>query len=307
MDLEWNGATTQDGYFNEIIEIGAVALDESLTVTGEFQSFVRPKFTRRLRGRIMELTHISNDDLRGAVGFMTAFRQLKEWIGHEDDNCMLSWGNADILVLYENLKRYDMLDEIYVIRHFCDAQLLCQQAVGIPLTRQVGLSAFAETAGVEIGDDQLHRAIGDSHLAARYVARLFKKEDYDGLVQRADRVFYERMNFKSYYLQDLSDPHIKATDFMVCCPDCEVYLKRLTRYSLRNRKHYARYRCGLCGTVYQVSHAFRVTYDGLEHRVLSVPVNLSGGAEEPVEPATEEPTEPSQAPAVSEQAEGEQA
>ena len=115
MDLEWNGATTSEGYFNEIIEIGAVAMDDSMNVTGEFQSFVNPKHTKKLRGRIKELTHITNEDLKNAGGFISVFNRLKEWIGTTEDNCMLSWGNADITVLYENLERYRMLDEIYVI------------------------------------------------------------------------------------------------------------------------------------------------------------------------------------------------
>ena len=49
MDLEWNGAMTHAGYFDEIIEIGAVALDDSMTVTSEFQTLVNPRQTKKLR------------------------------------------------------------------------------------------------------------------------------------------------------------------------------------------------------------------------------------------------------------------
>ena len=94
---------------------------------------VSPKQTKKIRGRIKDLTHITNDDLKNADGFITVFKKFKAWIG-TGDNCMLSWGNSDISVLYENLNRYNMLDEIYVIKNFCDAQLLCQKAVDISLT-----------------------------------------------------------------------------------------------------------------------------------------------------------------------------
>lgn len=267
LDLEWNGATTESGYFNEIIEIGAVALDDRMRKVGEFQSFVNPKVTKKLRGRIRELTHISNDDLKNASGFAAVFARFKAWIGSKEDNCMMSWGNGDITVLYENLAHYDMLDEIYVIRHYCDAQLMCQKAADISLTRQVGLSAFAELVGVEIGDELLHRAINDSRLTARCVAKMFRPEIYADFVQRADREFYERMNFKSYCIQDLNDEMIHPSDFMTKCPECDCYMKRISGYSCRNKKHYALYRCKFCKKTFHVGHTFKVTYDGLEHRL----------------------------------------
>ena len=265
MDLEWNGATTRSGYFDEIIEIGAVALDDSMNIISEFQTLVSPKQTKKIRGRIKDLTHITNDDLKNADGFVTVFKRLKAWIG-TGDNCMLAWGNSDISVLYENLKWYNMTDEIYIIKNYCDAQLLCQQALNIPLTKQVGLAAFAELAEVEIGEDQLHRALNDSRLTARCFAKLCTPELFRIFVKKADSIFYERMNFKCYNLQDLSDEQIVFSDFMTECPDCGTFMKRLTGFICKNKKHYAKYRCSVCGRQFNISHSLKITYDGLEHK-----------------------------------------
>lgn len=288
MDLEWNGSNTQLGYFNEIIEIGAVALDDNMAISGEFQAFVKPKVTKRLSGRIQELTHISNSDLKSAGGFVSVYSRLKEWIG-AGENCMMSWGNADIIVLYENLKYYDMLDEIYVIKNYCDAQLMCQKAVGISLTKQVGLSAFAELAGVDIGNDLLHRAINDSRLTAKCVAKVFRSDAYEEFSKRADREFYERMNFKPYCIQDLNDELVKPVEFVTRCPDCDRYMKRFTRYVCRNKKHYATYRCKICNKTYNIAHTLKVTYDGLEHRVVLHQIDP------PINPSAEEPQQGSAA------------
>lgn len=265
MDLEWNGATTRSGYFDEIIEIGAVALDDSMNIISEFQTLVSPKQTKKIRGRIKDLTHITNDDLKNADGFVTVFKRLKAWIG-PGDNCMLAWGNSDISVLYENLKWYNMIDEIYIIKNYCDAQQLCQQAKGISLNKQVGLAPFAELAEVEIGEDQLHRALNDSRLTARCFAKLCTPELFSMFVKKADRIFYERMNFKCYNLQDLSDEQVIFSDFMTECPDCGVFMKRLTGFTCKNKKHYAKYRCAQCGKQFNISHTLKITYDGLEHR-----------------------------------------
>ena len=265
IDLEWNGANTRTGYFDEIIEIGAVSLDDQMNITSEFQKLVSPKQTKKIRGRIKDLTHITNDDLKNADGFITVFNQFKAWVG-TGDNCMLSWGNSDITVLYENLKRYDLLEEIYILKNFCDAQLLCQKAVDIPLTKQIGLSAFAELVGIEIGEDQLHRALNDSRLTARCFAKLFTPQLFGEFVKKADPVFYARMNFKCYNLQDLADEQVVMSDFMTECPGCGSFMKRLTRFTCKNKKHYAKYRCDACGKKYNISHTLKITYDGLEHK-----------------------------------------
>ncbi|MDD6394876.1 MAG: exonuclease domain-containing protein [Acutalibacteraceae bacterium] len=266
IDLEWNGNQTADGYFNEIIEIGAVSLDENMNVISEFQQLVKPKVTKKLKGRIKELTHITNDELKNAEGFVSVYNKLKKWIGCDDDNCLLSWGNADVLVLYENLNHYNMVNDIYVIRHFCDAQLLCQQALEISLAKQVGLSALAEMAEIDIGDAQLHRALNDSKLTAKCLAKLFTEDLYDQFAKVADKEFYERINFKSYSISDPDDERIRQNNLMVECPNCGIYMKRLTKFSHRNKKHYARYQCGGCGRSYNISHSFKITYDGLVHK-----------------------------------------
>ena len=63
MDLEWNTAFSKqyDRYINEIIEIGAVKLDENRKVVSTFSSFVRPQIEKKLRSRVKNLTNITND------------------------------------------------------------------------------------------------------------------------------------------------------------------------------------------------------------------------------------------------------
>ena len=109
-------------------------------------------------------------------------------------------------------------------------------------------------------------------------------------VKKADRIFYERMNFKCYNLQDLSDEQVIFSDFMTECPDCGIFMKRLTGFICKNKKHYAKYRCAQCGKQFNISHTLKITYDGLEHRkTLSEigGVQISDEAPE-AEPAPEE-------------------
>ncbi len=266
LDLEWNSAHSVKGNFNEIIEIGAVSLDENMNITDKFQSLVKPKCAKKIRNRIEELTHISNDALKSAEGFVTVYNKFETWVGADDDNCLFSWGNCDLSVLYENLKHYDMLDSIYVIKHFCDAQLLCQKFCDISVEKQIGLVAFAELIGVGIDDLQQHRALNDSLITARCLVKAFTHELYLQFVKVTDKAFYERLHFKKYFIYSQNDERIRQNELMVKCPDCDVFMKRLTGFEIRNKKQYARYRCGECGRLYNISHSFKVTYDGIVHK-----------------------------------------
>ena len=54
MDMEWNNAYSKKlgAFVNEIIEIGAVKLDDSLRVLDTFSVIIKSKIGKKLRGRV---------------------------------------------------------------------------------------------------------------------------------------------------------------------------------------------------------------------------------------------------------------
>ena len=64
MDLEWNNtyAKKANGYINEIIEIGAVKLDEDLENIDTFSCIIRSQIGKKLRGTVKRLTQLTNAD-----------------------------------------------------------------------------------------------------------------------------------------------------------------------------------------------------------------------------------------------------
>ena len=60
LDLEWNGTYCKrvDGYFNEIIEIGAVRLDKKFNIEAQFDAVIRPRVSRKLTHWVTDLTEI---------------------------------------------------------------------------------------------------------------------------------------------------------------------------------------------------------------------------------------------------------
>ena len=53
LDLEWNGTYSRrlKGFMNEIIEFGAVKVDENLNILDTFSALVRPQVGRSCSGK----------------------------------------------------------------------------------------------------------------------------------------------------------------------------------------------------------------------------------------------------------------
>ncbi len=78
---------------NEIIEIGAVKINDNLEVVEEFQRFVRPVINIKLTDFCKNLTKISQQDVDDANTFDYVIQEFKEFIG--DNYKLCSWGFYD--------------------------------------------------------------------------------------------------------------------------------------------------------------------------------------------------------------------
>lgn len=85
-----------EGRLNEIIEIGAVKLDDELEVIDEFSSYVKPTLYPELSAFCRELTTICQEDVDSAPVFDGAIRAFENWIlSTGTDVLLLSWGHYD--------------------------------------------------------------------------------------------------------------------------------------------------------------------------------------------------------------------
>ena len=73
LDLEWNQPLNPDSairepffFDSEIIEIGALRLDERFRETGSFKTFIRPRFYPHMNGDVVQLTKIRAQTVSGA-------------------------------------------------------------------------------------------------------------------------------------------------------------------------------------------------------------------------------------------------
>jgi inhibitor of KinA sporulation pathway (predicted exonuclease) len=100
MESRW----TRDGEHTEIVQIGAVKLDaETLGVTDEFESLVRPRVNPVLSQYLTGLTGITNEMIHArAVDFITAYRAFLDFVGPWP-----TWAfGRDDRIFADNLKLY---------------------------------------------------------------------------------------------------------------------------------------------------------------------------------------------------------
>ncbi len=83
LDLEWNGTYSRrlKGFMNEIIEFGAVKVDECLHVLDTFDALVRPQVGKKISGKIKTLTNITNEELANGLQFMQVMSRFRKWMG----------------------------------------------------------------------------------------------------------------------------------------------------------------------------------------------------------------------------------
>ena len=115
VDLEWNQAmSSKSSVFNklpihlrgEIIEIGAVKLNEDFTPGEEFTVDVRPVYFRRMHYKVKKITGFDKERLARGLSFPDALEQFRAWCG--DDVTFITWGCDDQGILEQNIIIHDL-------------------------------------------------------------------------------------------------------------------------------------------------------------------------------------------------------
>ena len=85
LDNEWITTYYKIGSrsFNELIEIGAVKLDENLNEISRFTALIRSTFTKKLSSRFQRLTNITTEEMqKNGMTFDQAVDLYTEWAGN---------------------------------------------------------------------------------------------------------------------------------------------------------------------------------------------------------------------------------
>lgn len=260
MDMEWNQAmSAKSSIYNhlpihlrgEIIQIGAVKLNEDWTPGEEFQIDVKPVFFRKMHYKVKKLTGIDSERLSTACGFKEALEQFRAFCG---DNCtFLTWGYDDKGIMEQNIIIHD-LDWDWIDSWVNLQVIYNMQTEGD--NNQKALSTAMEHFQIE-QTRVAHDALGDAYNTALVCSHLDME---NGLAHYADagRRLSTRTSRPSADAQPLPEPleHLTFMGYanrneafadealtVVQCPDCEKDLSMQRWVNQGDRRYMALAKC----------------------------------------------------------------
>ena len=111
-DLEWNQSNTGrekevEKLPFEIIEIGAVKIDDTCVTTGEFHALIRPQVYREMHHVTGKLIQLNMKELEKGEDFPKTMEAFLDWCG-SGEYLFCTWGSLDLMELQRNMKYYNM-------------------------------------------------------------------------------------------------------------------------------------------------------------------------------------------------------
>ena len=267
MDLEWNGGYSKKahGYFNEIIEVGAVKVGEDLRILDRFQEQIRPVVSKKLSGIVTDLTNITAEELEDGTTFAKMVKKFTRWIG-EEEAVLLTWSTTDLLVLMENCRFFYGRQEIPFLQNYMDFQAYAQTRMGVGGGQQLGLARAGEMLEIPEDSFSLHRALDDSILTAQILQKVYDAASFRQAIQPVDEEFYKRITFKTVVINDINNPLVKRSEMVFSCPACGRNMRRGGQWRFRSRAFCADFTCRGCDKKYHGRVQFLLKYEGVETR-----------------------------------------
>lgn len=175
LDLEFN----QSFHFNtgpvaqtqvqcpfEIIQIGAVKLNEDFEIIEQFDAFIKPEIYPRLHPYVEKITGIKAAQLANQPSFREVYADFIRFIGTKDA-ILCTWGGDDIKALFRNIL-YHKLDPDKITQQYLNVQTFASTYLKHEKGKSIGLKNATVELEIE-ADIPFHNALCD----AIYTAKVF--------------------------------------------------------------------------------------------------------------------------------------
>jgi len=159
---------------NEIIEIGAVLLNDSSEITDSFKTYVSPEYGR-IDAFIEDLTGIKNENVASAPTLEDALTKFFAWL--PEDAVMVAWSGSDAHQLERETHQkgidFPQLDNLLA------EAVDCQEMFGekMDTKKSYRLSEALVIAGIEY-DEGAHDALVDAHNTALLFAKILNDDEF---------------------------------------------------------------------------------------------------------------------------------
>lgn len=240
-DLEFNqdflslqNFNRQDAHYPfEIIEIGAVKLDEDLHTVGTFDAYVKPTFYAEVNPFITELTGITTDQLLSAKIFPEVYHEYMKFIG-EGASVFGIWGMSDIKELFRNAS-YHQLDNTPIPRAFINIQPLVSTYFNLPAKKLLKLQDAVQMLHIPISHP-FHHACHDAYYTSEIFRQVYhtaikpaiydplyrpsrpqtpkKQIDFEGLIAQFEKMYSRTLSEEEQHMIKLAYKMGKTHQFL---------------------------------------------------------------------------------------------
>ena len=265
LDLEWNTALDRSSgkYVNEIVEIGAVKLNDKFKEIDRFSCLIISKLTNRLSGRFKRLTGITNFDMQSGIPFEEAISSYQKWAGK--NAVTMTWSNSDIYSLYDNYSAFLGVSGVPCITKYVDLQKYAQAILlrnGKDISNQISLSAAADMFGIDYSSLGLHRAVDDGVLGAMILEKSYDKKIFkEFIADTTQKDYYRKLMFKPYIICDINSPKINKKAMCFNCEICGKRAERISNWRFKGHSFRADFKCEKCDESFIGCVSFKNYYD----------------------------------------------
>lgn len=157
----------------EIIQIGAVKLDQNLNKISSFNKLVNPQIYKELNKYVKSITNLTIEDLNNSEDFAIVYNEFLDFI--KGEGCILCvWGTVDLKELIRNVK-YHNLDVSSLSKDYIDIQKYASKHLKCPKGISIGLQNAVELLEVPL-EHKLHDAYNDAYYTAEVFRKIFNKD-----------------------------------------------------------------------------------------------------------------------------------
>ncbi len=179
LDLEFNQAFSTNNCEEtvnpkcrfEIIQIGAVKVNNDYEIVDEFDILIKPTIYPNIHPVVEKITGFTDADFRYTPYFPEAYKKFRRFLGN--DTLLGTWGYCDIKALFRNLTYYNIVDEPLIIE-YVDIQKIATQYLKYSRGGVIGLKNAVEAFEIE-KDRYFHHAQDDAYYTAKILKEISPK------------------------------------------------------------------------------------------------------------------------------------
>lgn len=170
---------------NEVIQIGAVALNSQDQLMGEYDQIVKPHFSDAVTPSIYRLTGITTDMLDKGVTFEEGIKDFALWcdtISSNNQYEIYAWSDNDLIQLQQEMliKELTYFFDMEFMNVWTDYQYIFSELLGI--NSAMSLDKAVQALDIDF-TGSAHNALSDALNTAKLYQMAQNKEEFDRVMK----------------------------------------------------------------------------------------------------------------------------